>query len=254
MTTLAPPVAGVHEDTSGDHAQCVRLAGSSITERLGGPAIYVPDRGTNIQLRDAVNALGPGWHALDNHGDPMAVLAQSIPQGRYVVVGVYCNPDAVPVVPSQATATHALACYSTDGRYYQVWTGQYIGPTNLSPFFDALFGCVIVWRDGAPPAPVPPSTAEDDMRQFHFVGLQGIEHRLSIRDNGDLIDIYGPSNGAKSQRLMVGADRGFGVDGPPNNGAAQVIDVMSTQGATAGRVIEFTQAGDGFNWTQLEMP
>ncbi len=127
---------------------------------------------------------------------------------------------------------------------------QYIDPPGSGGHYD--LSAVLDYWPGVDSA--PQSASEDDMRQFHFVGLQGIEHRLGIRDNGDLIDIYGPSNGAKSQRLLVGADRSFGVDGPPNNGGAQIIDVLSTQGASAGRVIEFTQAGDGWNWTQLELP
>ncbi len=265
MTSLLAPIAGPPESSLADHSLCGQLALSSVVRRLGGPAVSAPDNATATELAGIVNGLGAGWHGLVSFDAPGILLGQVIPQGRYLLVGVWCDGNANPVGYWTQTR-HWLAAYGDAQQTpcYQCWTATYItADVNTDFARNPIVGCVIVWRDGvspfpAPPHPVPPSTQEEPVLQ-RSANLGGVTHRVWIETtNGGLYTQHGTVSGSTAPgRLYDGVDTAFGISEFFLDAEGWHFDVKVTKAtpgaADVGRRIEFTLAGDLLNWTWKEL-
>ncbi len=268
MTTLRPPALGppspeatLPDGSAPNHSACGEDASTACTKALGVIGdVEAPDAARGDQVGAAVVALGNGlyanWYRPSTTGAAASLAASLLATGHYVLVGVGCNPNAIPQSPTTTKIRHWIAVYSNDGgwSYFQCWDDSYQRLSNLAAVvaLDVAYCIVAIGRTGVNPITKPPPVTESDMRQHHWLASIGtqpnVEKRAYVDMAGNLQFIYGPPNAAVRATILVGVDPGIGVDGHDDANGVHHLTALSTQGATAGRMIEMIQAGDGINW------
>lgn len=187
--SLPLPVAQPPESSSPDHASCGLLATRSVVQvSIPGWMGSIPDNATASQIAAAIP---PILHPTVVYGDP------PVASDRYVIVGVNCTSQAVPV-PYVTGIRHWVAAYAYDLEY-NCWHSTY-DPCDLVACHSSVMGSVLVDA----PAPKP--------QEFETMGAY---LRFTI-------------NGSTDHLAWVGKDGTLHFDSRVDATGQWVSDVIST--------------------------
>ena len=186
------PDATGSEAASSDHRSCGQRAIQAVVRGYGLSPDWLKaqDNAWAYMLRDSVNGFGHGFHAEIVQGTPMAMARSLIPQGRILIVAVFCTGGAEPIPAPGIGPSHWLVLYGTDGQCFNDWQQTYPTYTNLDACFNARVGMVAIWRDGVVPAgnqqPIPSGQPESQRRRkvyrlFWFNGAAYLSDGMFFR-------------------------------------------------------------------------
>lgn len=186
---LAPPIPGIAEATSSDHAQCGRLACMAAMRPLGdNDDLAAPDNATAGQLVEAIATEEHQLRATAVYRDILQVVTAGIGAGMYPIVGVYCDANANPV--NHATGiNHWITVYSTDGKYMNSWENTF-GVVDLEACHNPQMGTVLIGK-------LPIALEANAMPVF--LRWNGTQHIVWVNAQGTLRHIWyaGTSWGAE---------------------------------------------------------